>query len=119
MTDNVYGAWDECLRLVANYPLCIPETSIPTSIEALIGVVTSRAEKFGEELDTYTHGDQYKKLAQEMIDAWDRGELPTKGEAKARFGRGRGIAEWQALWQALALARPLASKAGRRSGKNR
>jgi hypothetical protein len=119
ITDNLDQNWDASMRLIANFPLCVPESCIPIGPDELIALVTTRAALAGAELDEYRQGSEYQKLAQDMIDAWDRGELPTKAVAKARFGRGRGAAEWQALWQALAIARPLASRAGRRSAKNR
>lgn len=118
ITDNLDENWDASMRLIANFPLCVAESCIPFGAEELVALVTSRAERAGFELDDFRQGTEYQKLAQDMIDAWDRGELPTKAAAKARFGRGRGSAEWLALWQALALARPSASKAGRRSKKN-
>jgi hypothetical protein len=120
VTENLSGQFDQVFRPIVNFPLCISLAAIPTLADALVEKILEMAKQEAAEASAFVEGSEFKNLARQMVEAWDRGEIPTKASGRARFGRGRKIAQWNALWRELGQVRPIASKPGRKpKTKNR
>lgn len=107
--------WMTALRPIAGFPLCLPEATIAPDVEALVDHLIDYARNPFGTLQAFQESDQGKQIVQRMIEAWDRGEIKTKAEAKQRYGRNRKVEEWRALWRELAQSRPEVSTPGPRT----
>lgn len=103
------------LRPLANFPLCIQERELPTSVDLLIDRIVHCAKDQGVELDLSKASDNYRQRIQRVIEAWDKKEIYTKGQARELFGKAMKTEEWRAMWSELAKSRPEASKPGPRT----
>lgn len=119
ITDRLPDSLSEGERLVLhtleNFPLCIEEALIPTSVEDLISKIIENSKNRGAELELFKQGDNYRHLVQRLIKAWDNKEFTTKRGAYELLGRRFKTEERRAIWSAFANSRPLASKPGPRA----